>query len=531
MVQARIVPRCSTRWRARPGSCRRSTGSTSASGSRRWRGRRPGGRWASCTGWRAGSSCSPFNVVRPEVPARGQGQLRAHPRTPADHPEVRRVAWRMGFEHAYHWIDFFRWSQLAAERLVGAWPAIEGEEHFGPPARAAAAPCCSPPTWVTPRSAPWYRYPLRAGSRALLARPLRHRRGVPHPHARCAATSTASRSTPRRSRWCRRYTFCARVASWPATATATSTTRGGRSSSSARRPSSRPGRFSSPARAGALIVPTFFLLAPDRRFLVLYEPPIPMDRRRRLARGARAPRPRRAASPSSSAASASSPTSGTASIRSGQKKAKGERRKARGDSSEQRVMGGAAWERCGTTRTWWFGNAGWTRQTGVCRFCAPSTCGAVRSGFSGPTCRRVGSLQHRRGLRSAGNGRVPTPPLLRSPDLPRVIRRTLDGWRFLALAFRLSPGWVGGQNGWGVGIRTPIPWSRATCPAVGRLPSNGGMVIVGRSGGESTVWGRSGPKTLEGREHAGPRAVVAPLAASTVGHTATRRLIGTRAAP
>ena len=25
--------------------------------------------------------------------------------------------------------------------------------------------------------------------------------------------------------------------------------------------------------------------------------------------------------------------------------------------------------------------------------------------------------------------------------------------------------------GWGTGIRTPIPWSRAMCPAVGRSPS------------------------------------------------------------
>ena len=26
------------------------------------------------------------------------------------------------------------------------------------------------------------------------------------------------------------------------------------------------------------------------------------------------------------------------------------------------------------------------------------------------------------------------------------------------------------RTGWGIGIRTPIPWSRATCPAVGRSP-------------------------------------------------------------
>src|SRR5207244_6248516 len=29
------------------------------------------------------------------------------------------------------------------------------------------------------------------------------------------------------------------------------------------------------------------------------------------------------------------------------------------------------------------------------------------------------------------------------------------------------------MNGWEAGIRTPIPWSRATCPTVGRPPSAG----------------------------------------------------------
>jgi lauroyl/myristoyl acyltransferase len=36
----------------------------------------------------------------------------------------------MMFEHAYHWIDFFRWSQLSAERLRGAVAVVEGEERF-----------------------------------------------------------------------------------------------------------------------------------------------------------------------------------------------------------------------------------------------------------------------------------------------------------------------------------------------------------------------------------------------------------------
>ena len=49
---------------------------------------------------------------------------------PAGHREVRRVSWRMMFEHAYHWIDFFRYSQLPVERLEAAIASVEGEEAF-----------------------------------------------------------------------------------------------------------------------------------------------------------------------------------------------------------------------------------------------------------------------------------------------------------------------------------------------------------------------------------------------------------------
>src|SRR5215467_16363702 len=33
------------------------------------------------------------------------------------------------------------------------------------------------------------------------------------------------------------------------------------------------------------------------------------------------------------------------------------------------------------------------------------------------------------------------------------------------------------ELGWEAGIRTPIPWSRATCPTVGRPPSTSGGVL------------------------------------------------------
>ena len=38
-----------------------------------------------------------------------------------------------------------------------------------------------------------------------------------------------------------------------------------------------PGPFLLAARAGALILPTFFLLEPDRRFVVIFEPPIDLE--------------------------------------------------------------------------------------------------------------------------------------------------------------------------------------------------------------------------------------------------------------
>jgi hypothetical protein len=43
---------------------------------------------------------------------------------------------------------------------------------------------------------------------------------------------------------------------------------------------------------------------------------------------------------------------------------------------------------------------------------------------------------------------------------------------------------VNGQNkivGWEAGIRTPIPWSRATCPTVGRPPSTGQAYLSGKN--------------------------------------------------
>ena len=73
---------------------------------------------------------APFVLVRPKymraVRANYARILGASERDPG----VRRVAWRMMFEHAYHWIDFFRWSQLPPDRFRANVAAVWGEEHF-----------------------------------------------------------------------------------------------------------------------------------------------------------------------------------------------------------------------------------------------------------------------------------------------------------------------------------------------------------------------------------------------------------------
>jgi KDO2-lipid IV(A) lauroyltransferase len=73
---------------------------------------------------------APFNMLRPKYLRVIKGNYARILGLPPDHAEVRRVALQMEYEHAYHWIDFFRWSQLSPEALRKAIVTIEGEEHF-----------------------------------------------------------------------------------------------------------------------------------------------------------------------------------------------------------------------------------------------------------------------------------------------------------------------------------------------------------------------------------------------------------------
>jgi lauroyl/myristoyl acyltransferase len=72
----------------------------------------------------------PFNVLRPKYLRAIEGNLSRILALPSDNRQVRRTAWRMTFEHAYHWIDFFHWSQVSGEALTAQISLAEGAEHF-----------------------------------------------------------------------------------------------------------------------------------------------------------------------------------------------------------------------------------------------------------------------------------------------------------------------------------------------------------------------------------------------------------------
>lgn len=77
----------------------------------------------------------PFAFARPKYMRAVRGNYARILGLPPSHRQVRRAAWQMMFEHAYHWIDFFRWSQQPEWRLDAAVACVEGVEHF----RAARA--------------------------------------------------------------------------------------------------------------------------------------------------------------------------------------------------------------------------------------------------------------------------------------------------------------------------------------------------------------------------------------------------------
>lgn len=216
----------------------------------------------------------PFNLVRPKyLRAIKANYARILGLTP-DHPEVRRVAWRMGYEHAYHWIDFFRWSQLSPEALDAHIVAVEGEAHFtaarssgrgtlllsahmGNPEVGAVAMG----THFEPVHVLYWRDRFATAEEFRTKARLRGNvHGIPvdaSPFSVVPALRILQAGGVVAAHGDRDFND----QGWPVEffgATA----------------SLPPGPFLLAARSGALIVPTFFLLTPERTFHVIYEPPI-----------------------------------------------------------------------------------------------------------------------------------------------------------------------------------------------------------------------------------------------------------------
>lgn len=217
---------------------------------------------------------APFNLVRPKYPRAIKQNCSRILGLPPEHPAVRKVAWHMTFEHAYHWVDFFRWSQVPVERLVANIAAIHGEEHFrsarstgrgtllltghmGNPEVGAGGLGRQHETvhvlYWRDRFATAEEFRTRMRLRANV-------HGIPvdaSPYSVIPALRVLEQGGIVAAHGDRDFNdqgwpveFFGAEASFP------------------------PGPFLLAAQARALIVPTFFLTCPDRRFQVIYEPPI-----------------------------------------------------------------------------------------------------------------------------------------------------------------------------------------------------------------------------------------------------------------
>lgn len=220
---------------------------------------------------------APFVLLRPKYMRAVRGNCARILGLPRAHPQVRRTAWRMMFEHAYHWIDFFRWSQQPAEQLSGAVAAIEGGEYYeaarasgrgtllltahlgNPEVGAVALGKTREPIAVLYwrdrfATAEEFRARMRALGRV---------KGIPvdaSPFSVVPALRVLREGGVLAAHGDRDFNntgwavpFFGEPARFP------------------------PGPFLLASRANAVIVPVFFVLEPDRRFRVVYEPPIVIE--------------------------------------------------------------------------------------------------------------------------------------------------------------------------------------------------------------------------------------------------------------
>jgi len=219
----------------------------------------------------------PFNVVRPKYLRAIKGNYARILGRPADDPEVRRTAWRMGYEHAYHWIDFFRWSQLSPQALRAAIVEIEGEDRFLEVRRSGrgtlllTAHMGNPEvgaigmgTHFEPVHLLYWRDRFATAEEFRTRARLRGNvHGIPvdaSPFSVVPALRVLEGGGIVAAHGDRDFNdqgwpveFFGAVAKFP------------------------PGPFLLAARSRAIVVPTFFLLTPDRRFHVIYETPMDLD--------------------------------------------------------------------------------------------------------------------------------------------------------------------------------------------------------------------------------------------------------------
>ena len=216
----------------------------------------------------------PFGWARPRYLRAVQGNLARILHRPAQDPEVRRTAWRMMFQHAYHWIDFFRYSQWPPGRLDDAIAGVEGGEYFQA-ARASGrgtllltghmgnpeVGAIAMGTHFEPVHVLYWRDRFATAEEFRSRLRLRGNvHGIPvdaSPYSVIPALEVLRSGGIVAAHGDRDFND----QGWPAVFFG----------SPANFP---PGPFLLAARAGALIVPTFFLLGADRRFRVVFEPPI-----------------------------------------------------------------------------------------------------------------------------------------------------------------------------------------------------------------------------------------------------------------
>jgi lauroyl/myristoyl acyltransferase len=216
----------------------------------------------------------PFNLVRPKYLRAVRSNYARITGLPCGHPKVRRLALEMGYQHAYHWIDFFRWSQLPEQQFLKNIFVIEGEDRFlrarqtGRGTLLLTAHMGNPEvgaiglgTHFEPVHVLYWRDRFETAEEFRMRMRLRGNvHGIPvdaSPFSAVPALRVLESGGILAAHGDRDFN----EQGWPVEFFG----------ATAKFP---PGPFMLAARAGAMVLPTFFLLTPDRRFRVIYEEPM-----------------------------------------------------------------------------------------------------------------------------------------------------------------------------------------------------------------------------------------------------------------